>query len=72
MSTYTTLVARFPNNKKAQDFSYWLYREGYEEKSLSESMVAVHLRSYGDHFCATEWARDHEGTILRDHIEDDS
>ena len=54
MSTFVTLETKFPSNKKAQQFSGWLYQEGQPNKTLSGSMVSVILPSHGDRLVVLE------------------
>lgn len=72
MSTFVYQTITLPDNKAAQSFSYWLHQEGYNNKSLSGSMVEVTLPSHGDRFVVLEEVRRRGGTIIEEEIEDDN
>ena len=72
MSTFVTLETEFPSNKEAQQFSGWLYQEGYLNKTLSGDIVSVILPSHGDRFVVLEEIKKRGGRIIKEHIDDDN
>jgi hypothetical protein len=43
MARMTKLVLTFPDNKTAQQFSGWLYLEGYPDRVLEQNTVMVEV-----------------------------
>jgi hypothetical protein len=72
MAVYVEIAVQFPDNRQAQWFSSWLYRESYTNKSLSKDTVTVNLRSHSDRVVVVEEAKARGGTIVTDNVQEDA
>ena len=66
MARVTKLVLTFPDNKTAQQFSGWLYLEGYPDRVLEQNTVAVEV-PYDERDGIIEEAEGRNGQVAREH-----
>jgi hypothetical protein len=69
MAVYVEIAVQVPDNRQAQWFSSWLYRESY---TLSKDTVTVNLRSHSDRVVVLEEAKARGGTIITDNVQEDA
>jgi hypothetical protein len=65
MARMTKLVLTFPDSRTAQQFSGWLYLEGYPDRLLDQNTVTVEL-PYEERDNIIEEAESRNGRVERE------
>jgi hypothetical protein len=71
MAIEATLVLAFTGNKRAQEFSDWLFHNDYTNNTLFLNTVRVIVSGHRDWFSIREEAQRRGGTIIEDDVRHD-
>jgi hypothetical protein len=71
MAIEAELIFAFTGKRSAQEFSDWLFHNGYTNKTLFLNTVRVVVSGYRDRFAVREEVHRRGGTIIEDNLHHD-